>query len=123
MLCSRFLYGSVGDWGVDGSDVFNGLVTGGVYLLVSEMSIDYAFGSVTPLACGPATRYLVAVFLFSGRLLIAAVLDLADDVSGQVLDTGALGGRFEDGEDEFVVVIVAELARDSLTDSVLAETF
>ena len=72
---------------------------------------------------GPATRYLVAVFLFSGRLLITAVLDLTDDVRGQVLDTGALGGRFEDGEDEVVVVVVAELAGDSLTDSVLAETF
>ena len=61
--------------------------------------------------------------MFSGRLLIAAVLDLADDVSGQVLDTGALGGRLEDGEDEVVVVVVTELAGDSLTDSVLAETF
>ena len=112
MLCSGFLYGSVGNRGVDGSDVFNGLVTESFYLLVSEMSI-----------VGPAARYLVAVFLFSGRLLIAAVLDLADDVSGQVLDTGALGGRLEDGEDEVVVVVVTELAGDSLTDSVLAETF
>ena len=39
MLCSGFLYGSVGDWGVDLSDCFNGLVTGGVYFLGSEMSI------------------------------------------------------------------------------------
>ena len=94
------------------SDCFNGLVTGGVYFLGSEMSI-----------VGPATRHLVAVFLSFGRLLIAPVLDFANDVGGQILDIGTFGGCFQYREDEFVVVIVAELARDSLTDSVLAETF
>lgn len=58
-----------------------------------------------------------------GSGFVATVLDLADDVGGQVLDAGALGGGFEDGEDEVVVVGVAEFAGDALADSVLAKTF
>jgi hypothetical protein len=104
------LYGSVGDWGVDLSDCFNGLVTGGVYFLGSEMSI-----------VGPATRHLVAVFLSFGRLLIAPVLDFANDVGGQILDIGTFGGCFQYREDEFVVVFSTEFSGHPLTDSVFAQ--